>query len=182
MSSTPSKARRVEAAKGWRCRRPASRTAAGGGAFSAGRRSSRSRRSSRRQLLPREQVRIGVDDAVVAHAREARSGGSRSGGAWACRPRRPCCRRTRSRLRPSRARRYARAARRRRGERSRTRSPVGRGARRGCRRSCSSPTRKSVPSVTARTGAPSGAKMSFPWCQPVSARAAPKSSENDAGP
>ena len=43
------------------------------------------------------------------------------------------------------------------------------------------PTEKTVPSVIARIGAPSGAKMSSPWCQPVSARPAPKVSENEAG-
>ncbi len=44
------------------------------------------------------------------------------------------------------------------------------------------PTEKSVPSATARSGAPIGAKMSSPWCQPTTARPAPKVSTNDAGP
>ena len=44
------------------------------------------------------------------------------------------------------------------------------------------PTEKSVPSATARIGAPSGAKMSSPWCQETSARGAPKLSMNELGP
>jgi hypothetical protein len=44
------------------------------------------------------------------------------------------------------------------------------------------PTEKTVPPATARTGAPYGAKMSSPWCQPVLARAARKVLENEAGP
>ena len=44
------------------------------------------------------------------------------------------------------------------------------------------PTEKTVPSVTARTGAPSGAKMSCPWCQVTVARGALYVSTNDAGP
>ena len=43
------------------------------------------------------------------------------------------------------------------------------------------PTEKTVPRATARIGAPSGAKMSSPWCQPTSPRAAPKVSMNDGG-
>src|SRR3970040_1853648 len=42
----------------------------------------------------------------------------------------------------------------------------------------------SVPSATARRGAPSGAKMSSPWCQPpgASGLGAPKLSPNEAVP
>ena len=45
------------------------------------------------------------------------------------------------------------------------------------------PTEKTVPSATARIGAPSGAKMSSPWCQPLatSPRGAPNVSPNDDG-
>ena len=39
-----------------------------------------------------------------------------------------------------------------------------------------------MPSVTARTGVPNGAKMSLPWCQPVIARDAAKSFENEDRP
>ena len=46
------------------------------------------------------------------------------------------------------------------------------------------PTENTVPSATARSGVPSGAKMSSPWCQPpeTSPRGAPKVSPNEAGP
>src|SRR5215212_1324007 len=44
------------------------------------------------------------------------------------------------------------------------------------------PTEKRTPSATATTGAPSDAKMSTPWCQSTSARAAPHVSPNDVGP
>ena len=37
-----------------------------------------------------------------------------------------------------------------------------------------------LPSATASTGRAGGAKMSFPWCHPVAARAAWKSSVNEA--
>ena len=39
-----------------------------------------------------------------------------------------------------------------------------------------------MPLATARTGAPNGAKMSSPWCQPVVARGALNESVNDADP
>ena len=44
------------------------------------------------------------------------------------------------------------------------------------------PTENATPSFAARTGAPSWAKMSAPWCQPVVARGAPNMSDQDAGP
>ena len=46
------------------------------------------------------------------------------------------------------------------------------------------PTEKTIPSAKARSGAPSGAKMSSPWCQfpGTSPRNAPKVSPNDEGP
>ena len=42
------------------------------------------------------------------------------------------------------------------------------------------PTESSTPSATATTGAPRGAKMSTPWCQPTSLRTAPQLSPNEA--
>src|SRR4051794_15499896 len=42
------------------------------------------------------------------------------------------------------------------------------------------PTENRTPSATATTGEPSRAKMSMPWCQATSARAAPHVSLNDA--
>src|SRR5215475_10237996 len=46
------------------------------------------------------------------------------------------------------------------------------------------PTEKTVPSAQASTGAPSGAKMSSPWCQfpGTSPRKAPNVSTNETGP
>src|SRR5262249_40595225 len=46
------------------------------------------------------------------------------------------------------------------------------------------PTEKTVPDAQARIGAPSGAKMSSPWCHPpeTSPRNAPNVSMNDDGP
>ena len=104
--------------------------------------------------------------------RRSRGRASTTGWTSKCRwygvpwPRRPCCRRSRAPRRPSRASRSPRGSCRRKGGRSRTRSRPCPAARAASRRSSFQPTEKTVPSATARIGAPSGAKMSSPWCQP----------------
>ena len=117
------------------------------------------------QVLPRPQVRGRVDRAVVAHEEQRGRVHLEVQVRRRSLRRRRCCRRSRPPRPPSRGARSWPAARRPRGARSRTRCPAESRSQRRLPPTSFQPTEKTVPSAQARSGAPSGAKMSSPWCQ-----------------